>query len=259
MNAFTDFSRLKELHYRDVSSGAPETDVTFIKFLKKALTVYHRRYLRDAPEKAVKTVSFEQGSNKVGFKIFGHRHVPYPHAVLLSGHVPNLDLLETLKGDITVEFSGMKMEKIPEPSRTTVARFKKGTLAPMGVLNVFFSGDNSIKKMTLQPDISEITNTRTIYSANERVLAQTFYGPLKDAERIHVSSNSHIDDDVNRALIQERCAFLRDGDSFYVIYTMKSPSETASLEEEAVAKMLPVYLALSHNFNPSMVPCLRIE
>jgi hypothetical protein len=239
----TDFSRIGELFYNEV--GAKEYETCLKGFIRHAFTTYNDRYLTTRNTSMLKEIKYAGNENSVlCLSIIAPYGAPDLNAICIQGEAgDSTKLIDLVKGDITAEFSDLKLDDITHSLRAKIIQAREGNHAEADGIDYYFSPNqkypNNIPAISLQgremdvPAVMVQPSTRDIKDLNtlpitatirERaILDDMLKGLFTRAEYLSITNSFYLHNDSNNDLLQESCEIKKPStDSYSWGYTIKA-------------------------------------
>lgn len=251
--ADTDFSRIGELFYKEVGE---EENTSLEGFLKHAFTTYAQKYLRGGGIGGTKQITYSGMRGKLSLLIIPFDSMPDLSSMRIESETKDITaLLKLLKGDISAEFSKLKVEDISEQVRKEISRTRKENYAQVSDMRFYFSLNpktpEAIQRITLQNSLVKSAKSEEF----EKGLAAT----LLTADHILMNNPFYADDDPNKYLINESCGITQPYKWHCIFdYSIKTVNNK-SLPANLFQRLNEVFELAKHDFNAISYRTMKIE
>lgn len=265
----TNFSRLRELFFKEVFEEEHVEKLLLEIFFKNAILHVHNKF-KDIKNTKLLTVFYGEKNFYIRFKIFKYDYCLQLKSIDIGGKIKDLNIIDKFWGDITLEFSDLNISDIPRPTRDTILESKQYSYVLPKFINFSYAGDDTIKKISLMSDekrkkvkasykkyLNEDISLKKTFSLKDYIfLNQAFYNFLNKAERITIKNPFYENEDINQCLLMENCVIYNN---LYAIYNLSSPIDTRELSYESFERAEHIFEYFSENFNSETVQWISIK
>ena len=266
----TDFSRIGELFYSEV--GAKEYETSLKGFIRHAFMTYDDRFLGMRNTGMLKEIKYVGNEKSVlCLSVIAPYGAPDLNGIGIQGEAGDSTILiDLVKGDITAEFSDLKLEDIIHSLRTKIIQAREGNHAEVEGIDYYFSPNqgspNQIRAIALQgrmtnvsaymvhPSIRDVKDLNTLpitATIRERAIVDDSLKELfAKAEYLSITNSCYLHNDSNNDLLQESCAIKKPStESFSWEYTIKA-IQNQGLPVEIFPKANTIFTFIQDSFDP---------
>lgn len=256
----TDFSRLKEILYPEISGDVQGDEISV--FMERAMTEYHQKFMKGKLSSLSKKISFCSNELHLNFYLFGDSGKIYLNRIDMAGYLKDLSITGSMWGIVDAYFSNLNLGRIPEPSKSDIIYYKRKNICKMGIFELLLVRDN-IVKISLRPGrkieeqdrhiqkyLNVDSSIKSYLSTSQYILfKQVLYDFLNEADKITIRNYAHPENDPNRVMTSIKTEIIRNNDKHYMKYSMRSPIENRELDIDMIKQCLKTYEHIRHNFS----------
>jgi hypothetical protein len=243
----TDLSRIKEFFYSEV--GEDSLKISLENFIRYAFIAYSDRFtqIRNAHPREV---IYPGTDSELSLLVRLENERTDLYGLRIKGIVGDFSrLIRSLRGNLTADFSNLCLGDIPDKTRESLNRKRRGNYSQIGIFGFYFGSPESdnikrvvsernkgiFKKERAPEGIGSTQNPRYVFgmkniikviSKKENPLPDSMRALLSKASKISIENSAYVDDDSEKQLYHEKGIIINRANGEYLLnYNIRTADE----------------------------------